>query len=100
MLLGLVFGGVALVVGAGTGNRRTASYAAAGLAFVAYFANAFLPVNDNLASWAKLSPFYYYQEGEPLVNGLQWGNAAVLAGLFALLVLAAVPLFQRRDVRG
>ncbi len=99
VLLGLVFGGVALVVGAGTGNRRTASYAAAGLAFVAYFANAFLPVNDNLAPWAKLSPFYYYQEGEPLVNGLQWGNAAVLAGLFALLVLAAVPLFQRRDVR-
>ncbi|MEE8374828.1 MAG: hypothetical protein V3S26_00725, partial [Acidimicrobiia bacterium] len=66
----------------------------------AYFLNSFMPLSENYAGWAKLSPFYYYQTSNPLVNGMAWGDAAVLAGIFIVLIAASIPLFQRRDLRG
>lgn len=99
-LLGLFFGYLSLAVSAGTGNRRGAIYATAGIGFLSYFANSFLPVSADLAEWARLSPFYYYVTGEPLSEGVPWTHAVVLAGLSAVALAAAIPLFQRRDVRG
>ncbi len=98
-LLGIFFGYVALAVSAGTGSKRVAVAAATGLAFVAYFANAFLPVSATLAEWARLSPFYYYLNGDPLVAGLDLADAGVLVALCVVTAAVAVPLFQRRDVR-
>ena len=99
-LLGLFFGYVALAVGAGTGKRRVAVMTAAGAAFLTYFANAFLPVSASLSGWARLSPFYYYLGNDPLVEGLDWGDTAVLVGLCVVAVAISVPLFHRRDVKG
>lgn len=99
VLLSLVFGGVALVVGAATGRARTGSAVAAGLAVVAFVVNAFLPLADSLAGYAKLSPFHYFLSSDPLANGMAWGHAAVLAGIVALLVAASVLVFDRRDLR-
>ncbi len=99
-LLGLAFGSVALLVGGATGSRKLAAYTASGLAFVAYFADSFLSVSDRLAVWARLSPFHYYTEGEPLLNGMNWGSAAVLSLLAVILLAGSIPLFERRDIRG
>lgn len=98
-LLGVFFGYVALAVGAGTGNKRLAVMTTAGLAFVAYFANAFLPVSANWSGWARLSPFHYYLGNDPLVKGLNWGDVVVLTVLCLIAVGVAVPLFTRRDVK-
>ena len=70
-----------------------------GVGIVAFFINGFLPLNDSTAAWAKVSPFYYYLSSDPLLTGMHWGHAAVLGGLFVILVAAAVVLFQRRDLR-
>ncbi len=98
-LLGLAFGGLALALGAATGRIQIASYGAVGVAVVAFIINGFLPLNDSTAGWAKVSPFYYYLSSDPLITGMHWGHAALLGGLFAILVAAAVVLFQRRDLR-
>jgi len=98
-LLGLAFGGLALALGAATGRTQIASYGAVGVAVVSFIINGFLPLNDSTAAWAKVSPFYYYLSSDPLLTGMHWGHAAVLGGLFAMLVTAAVWLFQRRDLR-
>jgi ABC-2 type transport system permease protein len=98
-LLALVFGGVALAFSAATGVVRTAAFGSAGLALTLYVLNAFLPLNDGLAGYAKWSPFYYYLTGDPLNNGMPWGHAGVLAALFAGLVVASIVLFDRRDLR-
>ena len=98
-LLGLAFGGLALALGAATGRTQIASYGAVGVAVVAFIVNGFLPLNDSTAAWAKMSPFYYYLSSDPLINGMAWGHAAVLGGLFVILLAAAVILFQRRDLR-
>ena len=99
-LLGLFFGYLTLAISAGTGSRRAAVYGTAGVAFVAYFAASFLPVSVRFAGWARLSPFYYYMDGDPLADGVEWTHGVVLAVLAAMALAAAVPLFPRRDVHG
>ncbi len=98
-LLGLVFGALALALSAAIGRVKVAIYGSAGAALVLYLLNAFLPLNDSLAGYARWSPFYYYSGNEPLVNGMHWGHGALLAGLTAGLVVLAVVLFRRRDLR-
>lgn len=99
-LLGLVFGGLALAVGALTGRSRLASATTAGVAVAAYFMWSFFPLSESFEGWAALSPFHYYLGGEPLSNGMAWGDAAVLVAIFVALVAVSIPLWSRRDLRG
>jgi ABC-2 type transport system permease protein len=99
VLVALVFGGLALAIGGATGRRTVAIAATSGAALGLYIVNAFFPLNDSLAWLAKWTPFYYYLSADPLNTGMPWGHAALLAGLFGLLVAAAVVLFTRRDLR-
>ena len=98
-LLAAAFGALALAIGAATGRVPLAAFGSAGAAFVAYLANSMLPLSEGLADWAKLSPFYYYLTNDPMVNGVDWGNVLVLAGMTAALVAVSVSLFNRRDLR-
>lgn len=99
-LMGLLFGGLALAVGAATGRSRSASWAATGIALVSYFVFSFFPLSEAFAPWAQLSPFDLYLGSDPLSNGMAWGDAAILTAIFLALVVVSVPLFKRRDLRG
>jgi ABC-2 type transport system permease protein len=98
-LLGLVFGGLALAISAGTGRVRLAVFSTIGVALAFFVADGFLPLSDSLAGLARWTPVYYYLTSDPLVNGMHWGHAGVLAALAAALVWLAVVLFDRRDLR-
>lgn len=98
-LLGLVFGGLALALSAGSGRARLAVWGAAGVGLVAYLTNAFLPLTDRFAGWVRWSPFHYYLDSDPLNRGMAWGDGGLLAGLFVALVALSVWLFGRRDLR-
>jgi len=98
-LLGLVFGALALALSAATGRVSVAIFGSIGVAFVAYLASSFLPLNESLAVFAKWSPFYYYLSSDPLFTGMNWGHGAILAGLTLGLVALSVVLFKRRDLR-
>jgi ABC-2 type transport system permease protein len=98
-LLGLAFGALALALSAATGRVRVAVFGTVGAALSFHLFNAFLPLNDSLAGYAKWSPFYYYLSSDPLVNGMHWGHGALLAGLAVGLIVLSVALFDRRDLR-
>ncbi len=98
-LLGLAFGAFALMLSAATGRVRLSIYTTIGLALAAHIVNSFLPLNESLAGYARWSPFYYYLTSDPLLNGMQWGHAAVLVAITGVLVWLAVMLFHRRDLR-
>ncbi len=98
-LVGLVFGGVALALGAATGRVKVAVFGTTGLAVALFLVNSLLQLNAELAGWARWSPFWYYLTSDPLSAGLRWGHAAVLAALAGALLVAAVALFDRRDLR-
>jgi ABC-2 type transport system permease protein len=98
-LIGTVFGALALVLDAAVGNGRVAVFGSIGIALVSYLASSFLPLSENLAGFAKWSPYYYFLGGDPLVMGMNWGHAAILIGLTLGLITISVVLFQRRDLR-
>jgi ABC-2 type transport system permease protein len=98
-LLGLVFGALALAVSAATGRVKVAVWVSVGAAVALHLLNSLGSLNADMAGYARWSPYYYYAENDPLVNGMHWGNGAVLTGLTVGLVALAVVLFQRRDLR-
>ncbi|MDH3518684.1 MAG: ABC transporter permease, partial [Acidimicrobiia bacterium] len=98
-LLGLVFGALSLALSAATGRGKIAVSGAVGAALVFHVFTSMVALNDNLAPYAKWSPFHYFLSSDPLNNGMQWGHAALLAVLAVILVGLAVVLFDRRDLR-
>lgn len=64
VLLGLCFGTLALAVGAAVGRRSLVLAVTATVGADGYIANTFLMQIDALAWTRKLSPFYYYDQGE------------------------------------
>lgn len=98
-LVGIVFGAVALAVSAATGGVRVAAFAAVGAALAAYLINSISILNDTVEGIAAFTPFDYYLTGDPLNNGIHWGHAAILLATAAVFVVAAVVLFDRRDLR-
>jgi len=97
-LLGLAFGAFALAVGCSTGRRGVAMGVAGIIAVATYFLNTLGPLTDILKPYQGLSPFYYYIEADPLVNGLNMGHAIVLMGLTIVCLIIALVAFERRDL--
>jgi len=98
-LIGLVIGALALALSAATGRVRVAVYGAIGVALVSHVLNAFLPLNASTESLTRWTPFGYYLNSDPLVNGMDWWHGFVLLVLTLVLVVLAVLWFQRRDLR-
>ncbi|MDJ0498024.1 MAG: ABC transporter permease subunit [Acidimicrobiia bacterium] len=98
-LIGTVFGAFALAASAATGRVRAAVFAAVGVALVSYLINSISILNDTVEGIAAFTPFDYYLTGDPLNSGMHWGHGAILASATVLLIVAAVWLFDRRDLR-
>jgi beta-exotoxin I transport system permease protein len=99
-LLGFMVAGTAALFAVVIGKRAMAMIAVGGIAFVAYMVSVLLPINADLADWAKLSPWYYYWGDSPLVNGINWVNLGVMATIGLVMFLLAVLVFRRKDLRG
>jgi ABC-2 type transport system permease protein len=67
-------------------------------AVAAYLGNTLARQVDALSWLEPLSPFRYYSGGEPLRNGFQAGDAAILAVISLVLVTIGAFAFSRRDV--
>lgn len=97
---GLTTGALALALAAATGRKAVAAGGASAYALLAFLVNGFAPLVDGL-SWLKyLSSFYYYEENDPISNGVDLGDIAVLAGVTILLTVFASLAIERRDLRG
>jgi len=96
-LLGLVFGYLAIALGAFTGNPTTTAGITAGLAILAWFVNAFSALYDWLEWPSKLSPFSWYLHDMPLINGMSTGHIWLLLAAVVLVVAAGL-LFARRNI--
>ncbi len=96
-LLGVVFGAVTLVAGTFTGRSAAAGGVAGSLAFLAWFINGFSDLFPPLQSIDWASPFTWYQEPSPLLQGFGAGHLW-LAITAVLLMTVATFLFRRRDL--
>ena len=99
VLVGLVFGALALALSAGTGRAGVAISGAAGAALVLHLLTSLANMSGALSAVAWLSPFNYYLGSDPLVKGMNWGDAVALAMPVLALIGLSLVLFQRRDIR-
>jgi ABC-2 type transport system permease protein len=97
-LLGLVFGALALAIGAATGRTGASRGVPAVAAVLAYMVNGLGPMVSWLEPFQKFSPFYQYGGHDPLRNGVSVPGVTVAALTIAALVMVAVWGFRRRDV--
>jgi ABC-2 type transport system permease protein len=97
-LLALVFGTMALAVGAATGRPALSLAVPVVVAVIAYVVNGLASVVSWLEPAQKFSPFYQYSGHDPLRNGLSWPAILVAAATIVVLAAIAVAAFRRRDV--
>jgi len=98
VLLGLVFGALALAISAWSGNRGAAIGLAIGLMVVMYLSDALANIVDGLKVLQPLSMFHYYMGSDPLRNGLNLADAALLAVVTIVLLVVSLVAFDRRDL--
>ncbi len=96
--LTLFFGALAFCLTCLKRARGLAIGASAGLAVATFFTTN-LGDLAHLPDWSRrLSPWTYYDGGRVLIDGLAWGNIAVLLGLTVLLLALALWGFSQRDL--
>lgn len=98
-LLAMLFGAVALAVGAIRPGRAAAVATAAGLAVAAWLLDGLGQAVDALDPVRPLSPFYQALGRNPLRDGVPWTGWAVLVAATLVLVAVAALGLERRDVR-
>lgn len=96
-LLGLLFGALAMALGALTGRPGLAASGAVGLAVAAWLLHAFARLRPSLTWLAAHSPFAWYGDHQPLLGRTSPGALTTL-GLVALCTATAAWWFRRRDL--
>ncbi|HEX6076416.1 MAG TPA: ABC transporter permease subunit [Micromonosporaceae bacterium] len=97
VLLGIEYGWLALAVGSATGRRGLAIAVSAALAVAGYVLYAAGALVEAVEPWRPLSPFHQAVEGGPLGAGLPLAYGWLALGA-VVVVLAALPVFHRRDI--
>ena len=98
-LLGLAIGSVTFAVGGATGRRQPGIAAGAGAGLAMYLLNTLAGMNATIRPFRYLSLFHYSGGASPLGQGFDAVSVAVLLGTSAVLLVATLVLFERRDVR-
>ena len=97
-LLALVFGTLALAIGAATGHPALSRAIPAVLAVIAYIVNGLASVVSWLEPAQRFSPFYQYSGHDPLRHGISWLAVLVAIATICALAAIAVAAFRRRDL--
>ena len=95
ILVGLVFGGVALLVAQVSDSTRTVYGSAGAVLGAAYVLRAIGDIGDGTVSW--LSPIGVAQKARPFADE-RWWPLLLLVAVTVLLVVAATALAVRRDL--
>lgn len=92
----MVFGSLALLVSAIVRQRSVAIGVPVVTMFAMYLVDIVGKISSDMESLRYVSAFRYY--GDAIQEGVPWGDATVLIVASVLLLIAAIPAFDRRDV--
>lgn len=98
-LLGSVFASLSLLVGAATGRRGIALGTSIATAISAFVLFSLAPLVSTFDAVLPLNPFQWTLGPAPLVNGNDAGYVAVSVGTIAVMMVLALIVFDRRDIR-
>jgi ABC-2 type transport system permease protein len=92
----MAFGSLALVISARVRQRSVAIGAPVVLLFLMYLVDIVGKIVSEVSGLRYASAFKYY--GDAIVDGVSWSGVAVLLAASLLLLAAAIPAFDRRDI--
>jgi ABC-2 type transport system permease protein len=98
ILLGLVFGTMAFLIGAVTGSRGLALGVSSAVAALTYLLSSLAPLIDWLEPARFISPFFYAIDDDQIVHGLPITYAGILGAAALILATTAVGAFNRLDL--
>jgi ABC-2 type transport system permease protein len=98
ILLGLVFGTLAFLIGAVTGSRGLALGVSSAAAALTYLLSSLAPLIDWLEPARYISPFFYAVDNDQIVHGLPFTYAGILGAATLILATTAVVAFNRLDL--
>jgi len=96
---GWAIGAIALASAALTGRHALANGAAAAFALLGFLLNGLAPLVQSIDWLRYLSLFYYYEGHDPIGNGVDVRDIAVLGAVTLALTTLAVAGLRRRDLR-
>jgi len=97
-LLGLAVGSVTFVAGGATGRRQTGVAAGAAVGVLMYLLNTLAVMNGSIRPFRYLSLFHWAGGASPLGKPLDVSAVLVPLATSAVLLVATLVLFERRDV--
>jgi len=97
-LLGLLFGTVALALGAATGHRGLARGVTAMIAVVAYLLSSLADIVTWVRRVRPVSPWYHAIGVDPLTTGFRPGHLLIVVAMIVVVVAIAAAAFDRRDL--
>ena len=97
--LALLFGALSLTVSAWTGSSALGLGVAGILAVVSYVANTWLPIVEDLADVARLSPWQLYAGADALQRGVDPVLLAIALAAAGAVFAASFVGLRRRDLR-
>ncbi len=94
----LVFGTLALAVGAITGRKNLSIAIPTALVVAMYILYTFAQSVKWLKGWDKLTINYYYADSHVVVKGINFGDLLVMVAVIAILFVAGIVVFKNRDI--
>ena len=99
-LLFFAIGCFALLISSLSSNAHRPISVSAGVTLLSFFIDFLSTIWDRAEFLGPLSIFHYYQPARVARAGaLSWGDLAVLAGVGLACLVAALVIFQRRDIK-
>ncbi len=92
----IAFGSLALALSARLRSRGAVIGISFAVVFLMYLIDVVGKISTDLADLRWASAFRYY--GSALMDGIDWGNVAILLAVSVILLGAAIALFERRDI--
>jgi ABC-2 type transport system permease protein len=101
-MIGMVFlfGSLSLGISAWRGSSALGIGAAAGIALLSYFVTTMVPVVEDLAELARLTPWYLYTGAEALYEGIDPILLAISVAIAAAFFAMGAHTLDRRDLKG
>lgn len=93
-----LFAAMAMFAGTVLPSRGMAVAVTTGAVVAAYILHTLGLLVDSWGTARKFTPFYWADASRPLIGDYQPGWLALLVGLTAAFVIAAVFAFERRDI--
>jgi ABC-2 type transport system permease protein len=92
------FASFTMMLGLGIGRKGIAVGIASLFAFYNIFLSTLAPSVARLKDVYKVSLYYYYNNPKLIITDINWAHVGILAAALVVFGLAAILLYQRRDI--